>query len=140
MFWRGNVFWVYGFGTAILFCYMSYKIVACFSCISSDCLYNKYFMTDELENCEKPISWRKNWCRFCFYFTQPTSMLALAICLFTTYALIKKLIDDDVADCLYITCLPFWISEGTYKEKLKNVQNNFVLVMLIKKLLEELKK
>ena len=140
MFWCCPRVWLCCFGIVILFCVNSYKIVATFSCISRTWLYNLYFMTDDLENCNKPTSLRNNWCRFCFYFTQPTSMLALAICLFTTYALIKKLIDDDVADCLYITCLPFWISEGTYKEKLKNMQNNFVLVMLIKKLIEELRK
>ncbi len=97
-------------------------------------------MTDDLKKVNKSSAWSKNWCRFCFYFTQPTSMLALSICIGTTYALMKKRIDDDVADCLYITCLPFWISQGTYKEKLKTVQTNIILVMLVKKLIEELKK
>ena len=88
----------------------------------------------------KPPSCRDQWCRFCFYVTQPTSIIAFSLTLFTTYALLVNLIDDTVADCLYVTCLPFWISQGTYKEKLKSVQQNFLIIAILKKLLDELRK
>jgi hypothetical protein len=100
-------------------------------------------MNDNLEKELKELNTNKcrdEWCRFCFYVTQPTSIIALSLTLFTTYALLSKLIDDTVANCLYVTSLPFWISQGTYKEKLKSIQQNFLIIYMLKKLLDELRK
>ena len=85
-------------------------------------------------------SLRYQWCKFCFYIAQPTSVVAIAIIIGTTMFLHYKIIDDNVADCLYVISIPFWMSQRKYEDKLKQVKNNALMVILLRKILEEFRK